>query len=451
MSIVRLSSVCSHWRHTAIGDGTLWCNISFSPSLASTVECATEFLRRSRGASLTLAVWNEAVSNPVVNSATEDLLESLAQGTDRIAVLLAVNPPDVVIQALKRSAENLCYLSVEMAESAEVPAMFGGETPNLKTLCISNPSGWKISQFRQLHTVHMSATSWGPWRLSALLDCLDGTVVLEELHLACFENFEPEPGAEAERTVAISALLVLRLTYCNSGLILSHLEIPRSTALSIYSYCQQSEEIFTCFPESPRFHGILEKVQLLTVVLDVEKQVFEVEMMGPEDVHILLGAVPRLGRFERKWVLRSMTAVARFTPVSGVKWLTVVVDEYRMPWKVWLSRFAQLSTLEVRCPDPEELLTVLAVTNTETGGVICPSLRSLSLERSKRPTVNSLHLRECLTTRAAAGHALSQLNLNDLDWSVVVASELEAWERLINRTRLDGTSILSGLFDLLLT
>ena len=450
MVLVRLSSVCSHWRQTAIGDGTLWCNISFSPSLGSTVNCATEFLRRSRGASLTLAVWNEAISDAAVDSAAEDLLGLLAQGTNRITAALVVNPPDIVIRALKHPAGNISYLSVQMAESRAVPALFGGMMPNLETLYISNPSGWKIAQFRQLHTVHISATSWRPWRLSALLDCLDGTVVLGELHLACFEDFEPEPGAETERTVAISALLVLRLTYCDSGLILSHLEIPRSTALSIYSYCRQSEEIFACFPKSPRFFGMLEKVQLLTVVLDVEKQVFEVETMGPEDVHILLGAVPRQGRFERKWVLRSMTAVARFTPVSGVKWLTVVVDEYRMPWKVWLSKFAQLSTLEIRCPDPEELLSALVVSHSNAGGVICPSLRSLSLERSRRPTVDSSQLRECLTTRAAAGHALSQLNLNDLDWSVVAASELEAWERLISRTRLDGMFILHG-FDRPLT
>ena len=450
MTLVRLSSVCNRWRQTAIGDGTLWSNISFSPSLASTVECATEFLRRSRGASLTLAVWNEAFSDPVINPATKGLLTSLVRVTNRITALLAVNPPDVVIQALESSAANLGYLNVQIAESREIPTLFGGEMPKLETLCISNPSGWKIAQFRQLHTVHISATSWKPWRLSTLLDCLEGTVVLGELHLACFEDFEFEPGAEAERTVTFSALLVLRLTYCDSGLILSRLEIPRSTALSIYSYCQQSEEILACFPESPRFLGILEKVQLLTVVFDVEKQVFEVEIMGPEDVHILIGAVPRLGRFERKWALRSMTAVARFTPVSGVKWLTMVVDEQRMPWKVWLSKFSQVSILEVRCPDPEELLNALIATDSNTGGVICPSLRSLSLERSRRPTVASSHLRECLMTRAAAGHALSQLSLNDLDWSVVAASELEAWESLINRTQLDGTVILSA-FDRLLT
>ena len=429
-----------------MGDGTLWRNIAFSPSLASTIECASEFLERSRGATLTLAIWDEDTSDTIAeNPAMNDLLAKLMGGVDRIATLVAVNPPGVVVRALESPARKLDYLSIQIADSGEIPTIFGGDMPNLKILAISNPSGWEIAQFQHLHTVHISATSWGPWRLSTLLDCLDGTVALGELHLACFEDFEVDPAADAERTVAIPSLLILRLTYCNSALILNHLDVPKSTALSIYSYCQDSDEIFTCLPEPPQFLGMPEKIQILTVILDIEKQVFEIEIVGPEDVHILLGAVPRLGRFERKWVLRAMTVIARFVPASGVRWLTMVIDEHRMPWKVWLTKFTQLSTLEVRCPDPEELLKALVVSDRDTGDIICPSLRSLSLERSRRPTVDTSILRDFLATRASTGNAISQLNLNDLDWSVVAASELEAWEELINRTRLDGWFVFLGL------
>ena len=394
---------------------------------------------------MTLAIWNEDTSDPIAeNPLMGDLLGKLAKGINRITTLVAVNPPGVVVRALNSPAQKLDYLSIQIADSGEIPSIFCGEMPNLEILSISNPSGWRVAEFRHLHTVHISATSWGPWRLSTLLDCLDGTVALEELHLACFEDFELEPAVDAERTVVISSLLVLRLTYCNSSLILNHLDVPRSTALSIYSYCQDSDEIFTCLPESPRFLGMPEKIQLLTVILDVEKQVFEIEIIGPEDVHILLGALPRMGRFERKWVLRAMTVVARFAPASGVRWLTMVIDEYRMPWKVWLARFTQVSTLEVRCPDPEELLKALVVSDRNTGDIVCPSLRSLSLERSRRPTVDTSVLRDFLAARASTGNAISQLNLNDLDWSVVTGSELEAWEELINRTRLDGRLDPSG-------
>ena len=390
-----------------------------------------------------VTVWND--TSDAVNPAVEDLLGRLTQEVTRITTFVAVDPPDVVIRRLKHPAKNLNYFSVQTARSEEIPTFFGGEMPNLEILCISNPSGWSLARFHHLHTIHISASSWKAWHLSALLDCLDGVIFLVELHLACFQDFESEPTAEIERTVAIPSLLVLRLTYCDSALILSHLEIPRSTALSVYSYCQRSDDIFNCFPESPRFLGILDKVHVLTVILDVEKQVFEVEIIGPGDVHILLGAVPRLGRFERKWVLRSMAAVTRFTPVSGMKWLTMVVDEYRMPWKVWLSKFTQLSTLEVRCPDPGELLSALVISDNSTGGGICPSLHSLSLERSRRPTVDSSLLKACLATRAATGIAISRLNLNELDWSTIAASELEEWEALVNRTQLAGRFVLLDL------
>ena len=50
--------------------------------------------------------------------------------------------------------------------------------------------------------------------------------------------------------------------------------------------------MFTFFLESSHLLGMLEKVQLLTVVPNVKKQAFEVEIAGPDNVHVLLGAVP---------------------------------------------------------------------------------------------------------------------------------------------------------------
>ena len=440
LSLVRLSSVCSHWRQIAIGDGTLWRNISFSPSLPPTIECATEFLARSRGAALIIAIWNEGTSETVAkNSAiTGGLLDRIAQGADRITAVVADNPPDIVVQALKSPARNLKYLSIRTRNSGEIPPLFSGTMPNLEILCISNPSGWKIAQFQHLHTLYITASSWRPWRLSALLDCLDNTTALLELYLACFGDFEFEPVG---RSVHIPSLLVLRLTYCASALILNHLEIPRSTALSIYNHCLQSDNIFAGFPKISRALRALENVQLLTVILDTEKQVFEVEIMGLGDLHILLGATPRTGRFERKWALRSMAAVARSISISGVKWLTMITNESRMPWKAWLSKFTGLSNLEVRCPDPEELLSTLAIPDNNTGGDICPSLRSLSLERSRRPAVDPSVLRGFLSTRASNGNPISRLNVHDIDWSMVSASEFGAWDELVNRTNLDCRSI----------
>jgi hypothetical protein len=179
--------------------------------------------------------------------------------------------------------------------------------PQLQHLSISNPTGWEIKSFQHLHTIHVTANTWRRWRLSTLLDCLDANVALRELHLTCFEFFEPELPSSARRIVSLASLHLLRLTFCNSVLLLDHLDIPPCTALSIYSYCRHSENIFACLPESPHFLAMLKRPQFLTVVFDVKKGIFEVEILGPGDIHLLLGAVPREGRFERKWVLRSMT------------------------------------------------------------------------------------------------------------------------------------------------
>ena len=439
ISLVHLSAVCRHWRFTAIGDGTLWSNISFSPSILSTIDCALNFLKRSRGAPLTLAIWSTGGPSAVIHSpAFTGLMGALREATERITAVHTVNPPDVVVRALSLPAANLGHLSIHTDEYQEISPFFDGIMPQLRYLSISNPTGWEIKSFQHLQTIHITANTWRRWRLSALLDCLDANVALRELHLTCFESFEPEPPSSAGRIVSLASLHLLRLTFCNSVLLLDHLDIPPCTALSIYSYCQPSENIFACLPDSSRFLGVLKSPQFLTVVFDVEKGVFEVEILGPGDIHILLGAVPREGRFERKWVLRSMTTVTRFAPLSGIKWLTMVIDERQMPWKSWLSRFNQLSALEVQCPDPEEILNALVASIGETGRVLCPLLRSLSMERSKRPTINSSLLRECLAIRASTGNAISRLNLGNLDWSSASGADLVAWEELISRTQLDG-------------
>ena len=437
--LVQLSAVCRHWRFTAIGDGTLWCNISFSPSILSTINCATNFLRRSRGASLKLGIWGTGDSDAVTQDPIlTDLMCALRQAGDRITTLDAVNPSDAVIQALNWPAANLGRFNIRTEDSQEIPPLFGGIMPRLEYLSISNPTGWEIKTFQHLHTVHIAASSWKLWRLSTLLDCLDANVALRDLHLTCFEWFEPEPATSAKRVVSLYSLHTLRFTFCNSAILLDHLDIPSSTALSIYSYCHHSEDILACLPGSPHFLEALKRPRFLTAVFDIEKQIFEIETLGPENIHILLGAVPRQGRFERKWVLRSMAAVTRFAPLSGVKWLTMVIDECRMPWRMWLARFDKLVTLEVRCPNPEEILNALGVSINDTKQVPCPSLRSLSMERSKLPTVNSSILRKFLAMRASTGNAISKLNLNNLDWSSAASADLAEWEELIRRTQLDG-------------
>jgi hypothetical protein len=442
--VSRLSAVCGHWRRTAIGDGTLWRNISFSPSILPTVRCAAEFLQRSRRASLTLMIWNPdlpttpaVVENPVMTH----MLKQLGQIVDRITDLVAINPPDIVIRMLTEPATSLVHLDIRTVDAGVTSSIFGGVMPKLEDLTVSNPVGWKIQPFLNLNIVHLTSTPSKQWQLNDLLDCIDASPAVRELHLIYFEHFEPETAAESRRTVSLPSLHTLRLTFCDSAPILGHLEIPPSTALSVYGHHEHSEDILTCLPESSRFLRMLRGAQYLTVVFDVERQIFEVDLLGLRGIHLLLGAVPRHGQFDRKWVLRSMATVARFAPISGVRWLTMAVDEYRMPWKVWLSKFDQVSTLEVRCPDPAELLGALTAPNGNTEGIICPALRSLSVERSKRPTDDSMLLRKCLETRASAGRAISTLNLNDLDWTAIPYAEFNAWQNLIDRTRLDGRQI----------
>ena len=446
--VSRLSAVCGHWRQTAIGDATLWRNISFSPSILSTVDCAAEFLRRSQRTSLTLMIWNPDSSDApgvVENSVVTNMIDQLGQSVDRITDLVAINPPEAVVGMLTQPATRLVRLDIQSANTAVLPSLFGGVMPKLEHLSISNPIGWKIQLFQNLSTLHLSASPLIRWRFGGFLDCI-ASVSIKELHLTHFERFKPETIAESRRAVSLPSLHILRLMFCDSALILNHLDIPPDTALSIYGHYGHSEDILTCLPESPRFLRALKTAQFLTVVFDVERQIFEVDILG-EGINLLLGAVSRQEDFDRKWVLRSMAAVTRFTPIAGINWLTVAVDECRMPWKVWLSKFDLISTLEVRCPDPAEILGVLAAPKGNAKPILCPALRSLSVEHSKRPTASLSLLRECLETRASAGSAISNLNLDSLDWTVIPYTELEAWEELVNRTSLGGRWIPLLLVD----
>ena len=390
-------------------------------------------------------IWNsDSPTTPTVveNPAVTGILNKLGQSVSRITDLVAINPPEIVIGMLAEPATSLVRLNIQTTETKAIPSLFGGVMPKLEHLSISYPLGWKVQLFQNLNTVHLTATPSRQWRLHGLLDCIDAPVAIRELHLTYFEHFEPESDAESRRTISLSSLHILRLTFCDSALLLSRLEIPPSIALSIYGNYDLSEDILTCLPESGHFLRVLKGVQFLAIVFDVERRIFEVDILEPKGAHLLLGAASRQGEFDRKWVLRSMAAITRYASISGVKWLTVVVDEYRMPWKVWLSKFDQVSTLEVRCPDPAELLGVLAAPNGNAEHILCPALRALSVKRSKRPTANSSLLRECLETRASVGSAIFTLNLDDLDWTAIPHVEVDAWEKLIDRTRLDGRWIL---------
>lgn len=386
-------------------------------------------------------MWNPDSSNiPVATKNPEitHILNHLERSISRITELVAINPPEAVIEMLTQPATSLVRLSIQTTKPTAVPSLFGGVMPKLQDLTISNPVGWKLRLFQNLGTVHLLGTPSKRWRLSGLLDCIDASTVIKELHLSCFDNFEPETSAESRRMVSLPSLHILRLTLCDSALIIDRLEIPPSATLSIYGSCGHSEDILACLPGSSRFLRMLKGTRFLTVVLDVERQIFEVDIMGPEGIHLTVGTVPLQGALDRKWVLRSMAAIVRLAPISEVKWLTVVVDEFCMPWNVWLSKFDKVSTLEVRCPDPAELLGALAARIGETERIVCPALRSLSVECGECPTVDSSLLRKCLEIRALAGSVVSALNLNDSQWTTIPQTELDAWERLICHTRLDG-------------
>ena len=431
LSIVPLSAVCRLWRDVAIGDAVLWCNIAFSTSRSSTIRCAAEFLRRSRGAMITVQIFD--IRSPIsYNKEACDLIDGIAQQSDRIAKFEAVGLSPSIAEGLVYPARNLVHLAINGHGAEELPLIFDGRMPRLKRLTLSNPTGWRLRAFQDVIRVDLVG-SGTRIRLSSLTDFLCGATNLEQLFLSRIWDSKSERRKMSLMPIALPSLLQLRISHCNAPRILECLELSPSTRVSILAdYDPNNLHILHYLQSEGNFRHRLYDTRSLSVVLHPTNDDFHlVTRQSDDEPACFLQVYDDRERLDERWVLRSVDAITRFKPFFHIKKLTISVESCSVPWRQWLPRLDHLVSADVCSADVAGLVLALSRVHPRHGGPVCPSLRYFSIERKGcGPASDSSILKLCLLARSQAGHPISWLKFRSWDWTLIDQTDL-GWKVLI--------------------
>jgi hypothetical protein len=431
LSIVRLSAVCRFWRAVAVGDAALWSNIAFSTSRRSTIRCATEFLRRSRGTMLAVQIIDverDAISN-IAQVST--LMDKIARQHDRIAKFEAVGLSAIVAEALVYPANNLTRLTINGCGSEELPLVFGGQLPRLRRLILSNPSGWSL---RALPSVTKVVIYGGDRTISikSLTNFLDGAGNLERLCLSRLRCSMVDHRHAPRSPIALPSLRELRIAFCDASRILDHLDLPPSTRTSILSsYEPNNRHMLQYLPTAASFQPLLHGTQSLVVTLNTTDNGSHLITHRNGQPSCFLQVYDERRQLDQEWIPLTISEIAEFKPFHLIESLVLSVEQCSVPWKKWFPQLVQIASMDICSAGVEEVVHELSRIHPEQGGPLCPSLRYLSLERKGcGPASDSSGLKSCLLARSQARHPITCLRVRTWDWTAVDRMDL-GWQALI--------------------
>lgn len=389
-----------------------------------------EFLRRSRGAMITVQIFD--IGNRISYVAEiGDLMRKIAQQSDRIMRFEAVGLSSSIAEALISPADNLAHLTIN-GGAETLPLVFDGRMPRLKRLTLSNPTGWYLRTFPDITRVELFG-SGSHIHLSSLMSFLEGAVNLERLSLSRFQEFAPGRRMAPGASIALPSLRELHIYLCHSQEILEYLELPPSTRVSILSgHSPNTQHILHCLPNAGSLYNHLFDTRTLTIALHpTDDEFYLVTRVSFDQPKCFLQVHDDRGRFDGGWILNSVEAIVDFKPFFNINTLNLSVEVCPVPWTEWLPQLSGLVNMDIHSVNIAELVFALNRTHPQHGGPVCPSLRYISVEqRESGPALNSSLLKSCLLARSQAGCSVSWLRLQSWEWTPIDRADL-GWSVLI--------------------
>ena len=235
----KLASVCRRWREIVISFAPFWSDIRVfaSDHKMSNIQYTSMCLVRSKGAPITVRM----IERPLVDNAhMQRCIDLISDHGPRIRELNLLVQPST-LSAFTLQVPNLEILHVTSSgidrldpHREVLPIMFRGQLPRLKHLDLGYFTSWPAGTFNNLTSI----TLWDPeeenekMKMHVFLELLDGSPMLESLEMmqhGPISNDDVPPS----RTSVLSRLSSLRLRDCHSSLILSHLDLPPSTDITL--------------------------------------------------------------------------------------------------------------------------------------------------------------------------------------------------------------------------
>ena len=428
LSLLRLTTVSQRWRTVAIDFGTLWSNIAFTTSRLSTVRCAELFLRRSKGAMLSIFISDDGMCYGSVTSRyVEGVIRTVAAASGRIQRCELFSPSPAFWGIWVLPAPNIRQLVVG---GRRMPGtnLFSTELLQLRSITSFSCGLWPLSNSRNLTSAELRSQDH-PTPLTEILDVFRGCDVLKSLVLHGFGTLEVNDAPPVP--VVLPNLRRLSLFSCDATLLLGHVELPSLSEPLIIFNPTPYQDIMGSVPQNQHHRPYLQGLHKLQVTLNARRSQYSIAAYREDGCLALYIGTSGVAHWLRwGWVRASVDAVARFGPFSAVHALSFSTDSLMTSWPLWLLNLRFLKQLSATCPSPDRLLRALLTPDPETGRPVCQGLSSLALHGCG-PCVSAYPLlKELVLSRRATETPLRKLILHEGLWSDISGHE-RSWAGLV--------------------
>jgi hypothetical protein len=246
-----VSHVCHEWREIALNQPLLWSNVDF---FALSAAGATEILARAKSVPLYLdARFPYSNWDDVQFGTFRKELQARVPYVCHISINAELHHLHKILGGLISPAPTLESLSLfsrggfqnpEPGDHLFIPdTLFGGSTPRLSHLkLVSYKISWKSPLLKGLRHLEIRSPFARP-KLATWLDALDAMTQLKTLIL---HSASPIAASQADvkHNVTLPSLMHLDIltTPVNCALMLTHLDLPALTALSIKVYLPDPDD-----------------------------------------------------------------------------------------------------------------------------------------------------------------------------------------------------------------
>lgn len=422
-TVIYISGVCRHWRHAALACHTLWQCVAFSTTSNSSMECATHFLDLSGVSPLFLYASGNLLSTSQgsrpISATALHLFQMISINTSRLYACHLFAPPSQLCGFWGSPAPSLRYLFVYGGGKDGDRRMSTENMSNLQTLWLVDCGMPTLNSHQNLTTLVLRNYCSRRPSLRHFLRSLNGLPRLRHLTLHRFFGFPA--GHSSQQCVALTHLRTLRLEFCETSLILNHLDLPPAIAMSIiHDRFSPSDHILSCLPQGSGGSSIPWESRYIEITLFTSHREYSVFTNDRTGTRTSL-QVP-VSQFMRRdaWLFESLNAVVSFPQFLSVCSLKLRTDVRRVPWSTWFSRLPELTHLDVDCTDWVSLFNALMMKGPDRGQSLCTTVTSLSLEMGPAATeINRAHLLKCICYLVRVTPPLKRISLYTESWDLL--------------------------------
>lgn len=400
--LLAISGVCRRWRLVALEYGQLWGAIAFSLQDLPTINLAGLFLQRSGNAPLFVRIdgpddlwaWDNSLDDPA-----RSVILELSEELHRVCVCKLNLPPPYIWEIWTIPAPQMDNLALWVDDRTNVPFTFVNQIQGIQTISFSSYPKWPTMSLSSLTTVILE-NKHGDIQISVdrILEPLDNTPNLTSLVLCGYSNLVSSNPFKTR----LLALRTLDIRFCDSIVLLDHLQIPNCTTFSITSEPPAREPLVHrgLFPNEPLD---------LSVVFDVRTEDYCIDALSHLGIR---GTVRYQDTWEApsdRWITAITADLPRITSFSSVITLEVRLAVFKVPWSGWIPHLQNVMTIGLTLSDYTDLFDSLMMT-TSTTSPPCPRLQTISFRTiDQYVKVDYVHFKRSLVSRIQRGFPLTRV------------------------------------------